>query len=312
MNISSNNSSNVGGVHEVSELVAATGGIADSTNNVVGSVLQDAANTLTKDTTGNIEHNNNNYLNSSDLTTTIIKQSPTSPPPLANSHMSAGAAVAATVVQQQQQQTKDNLFATTATDIQQQQQQQIQINNTAENNLGNMIENNNNNSHGSNNLLRKKHDLPLTCQLSSELVTTSQQINERPPPPPYHATAAAKVFHAQATNCTSNSNTNTNTSNEALSHDIAINPTSRLTAYEQFLKLSAQEYSVSAAESAAALNLSSLGKGMPSTVSAETDIMLRHVNVAAAMAAAAVANVSGSSIESTNAVAATEDVCEHN
>lgn len=82
---------------------------------------------------------------------------------------------------------------------------------------------------------------------------------------------------------------------EAISGDeppVATSSTSRLSAYEQFLKLSAQEYAASssslaaaAADNGAVLNLSSIGKAT------ESDLMLRHANVAAVMAAAAAGNV---------------------
>lgn len=79
--------------------------------------------------------------------------------------------------------------------------------------------------------------------------------------------------------------------------------TTRLSAYEQFLKLSAQEYATTtSADNAAVLNLSSIGKA------AESDLMLRHVNVAAAMAAAAVGNVGA--VEGSAVVGANS--CERN
>lgn len=92
---------------------------------------------------------------------------------------------------------------------------------------------------------------------------------------------ASKVFHAGS--CAASSM-------EALSGDEPplATSSSRLTAYEQFLKLSAQEYAAtSASDNASVLNLSSIGKA-----ASESDLMLRHANVAAVMAAAAAGSVS--------------------
>ncbi|XP_054727686.1 GATA zinc finger domain-containing protein 10-like [Anastrepha obliqua] len=121
---------------------------------------------------------------------------------------------------------------------------------------------------------------------------------ERPPPPPYSSSAAvmaSKAFHAGS--CAAHSM-------EAISGDeppIATQ-TSRLTAYEQFLKLSAQEYATTTSDNVSVLNLSSIGKAV------DSDLMLRHVNVAAVMAAAAVE--SGGAAEGSGVGVA--DGCEHN
>ncbi|XP_036342836.1 AT-rich binding protein-like [Rhagoletis pomonella] len=125
-------------------------------------------------------------------------------------------------------------------------------------------------------------------------ITHPSLLTERPPPPPYHSSSSSnaaimtsKVFHAGS--CAA-------TSMEAISGDEP--PTARLSAYEQFLKLSAHEYgTTTSVDNAAVLNLSNIGKA------ADSDLMLRHVNVAAAMAAAAVESVGaveGSSVVGTD------------
>ncbi|XP_037900529.1 homeobox protein 5-like [Glossina fuscipes] len=184
-------------------------------------------------------------------TTTIIKQSPTSPVPLDATNL---------VKQSQQQQhqhrtqlqTNESLYgnhSTVANNIsnnidvtmnpQQQQQQQQQQHQTV--------------------------NLKLNTHSSGHILNTA-----RPPPPSYHtATTAGKIYHPNTNTCHISQEVNTLTAgtvNEGL-------PAPRLSAYEQFLKLSAQEYTVAADN--AALNLSSAAAA------------------AAAMAAAAAVNVTG-------------------
>ncbi|XP_017478368.1 PREDICTED: transcription factor btd-like [Rhagoletis zephyria] len=242
-------------------------------------------------------------------TITHIKQSPTSPSP-----MSTGAAEATTVALQQHQQQhhhrqSDELMygganasasamvthphSTLSTlDLAHQQQQQQQQQSQHLQRLGSLS---NINTSGTSAAADAVSISRGSLGVGPGAITHPSLLSERPPPPPYHSSSSSsnaaimtsKVFHAGS--CAA-------TSMEAISGDEP--PTARLSAYEQFLKLSAHEYATTTSvDNAAVLNLSSIGKA------ADSDLMLRHVNVAAAMAAAAVESVGaveGSSVVGTD------------